>query len=101
MLCCAETDSSLYLPEYWTKDAYDWRVHLENLNTCEVTPPPHQKGNMMSLTGDPGRSVELYHKFPMNGKMGDRFSAGGWCCAFLKGKRGADDGICRIDYPNP
>ncbi len=84
------------LPEYWTKDANDWRVHLENLSSCEVPPPAHLKGNMMRLTGDPGRSVELYHQFRLYGKYGDRFSAGGWCCAFLKGKRGADDGICRI-----
>ncbi len=50
----------------------------------------------MRLTGDPNRSVELYHQFRPHGKYGDRFLTGGWCCAFLKGKRGADDGICRI-----
>ena len=54
-------------------------------------------GYALRLTGLYYANIDVYQEFRCFGHVGDRFTAGGWCCAYAKRNHGTNDvTACRI-----
>ena len=54
-------------------------------------------GQALRVTGLYYANIDVYQQFRCNGSMGDRFSAGGWCCGYAKRNRSNNTAACRIN----
>ena len=89
-------------PKAWTvgnnSNSYVSVLPLENENDIFHAPDclKHDNTQKIHLLGRYDRTVTYYQQFRHYGKIGDRFTVGGWCSSFAK-KNDPDNSVyCRI-----
>ena len=84
------------LPTSWTS-GYNSQFSFASYVALPSSVTSFLSGQALRVTGLYYANIDVYQQFRCNGSMGDRFSAGGWCCGYAKRNRSNNTAACRIN----